>query len=98
MRIDAEGVLRCPRCLDEWTHIDRVLVGTRDSDHGEDGPGRITTVDNLGNVTISKVAERDLPGRRHHITLEMWCEICGTRCWFEFRQHKGQTQVSTAFS
>lgn len=94
VRVTEDGVLRCPRCGDEWTHIDRVDVAARH----EDGPTGDIAVDACtGQVATKGVAPAIGShvgiGRRHRIVLVGSCEICGATLELIFTQHKGQTLV-----
>lgn len=92
IKIDGNGIFRCPVCGDEWTHIDDVYVAGRPREDGEVVP---VHVDSSGRVTQGlpvSLPNTDV-GRRHVITLAGWCESCGIHFGIEFKQHKGQTMV-----
>jgi len=93
VRVTEYGVLRCPHCGDQWTHIDRVDVAAR----SEDGPFSNITVDattgQIGTQGDPAVGTHVGVGRRHRIVLVGSCEICGAALELIFTQHKGQTLV-----
>lgn len=93
VRLTEDGVLRCPHCGDQWTHIDRVEAAAR----REDGPFTNITVDGttgqVGTEGAAAVGTDVGIGRRHRIVLVGDCETCGATLELIFTQHKGQTLV-----
>lgn len=93
VRITEHGVLRCPHCGDQWTHIDQVDVAAR----REDGPFTDITVDattgRIDTQGATAIGTHVGIGRRHRIVLAGSCEICGATLELIFTQHKGQTLV-----
>lgn len=88
-----EAILVCQKCGGWCTHADAALIGMRDSAHGEDGDGSYVLVDNLGRIEVRSATDKELSGRRHSISLLIWCEECGARTEIRFVQHKGSTYV-----
>lgn len=88
-----DGVLICPWCRGEFTHIDEVSAGTRH----EDGPIRPMTFDAVeGELRKGTPGSRDRTGRsprRHWIEVHVDCEQCPGGA-IVFVQHKGETQVA----
>lgn len=85
----------CPKCAGEATHIDVVQI--------ENAAGAVTTItcdgeDGSSSIEISSTTLRDpktYAGRRHTITLKMYCEWCGVTSTLSLKQHKGTTFVTT---
>ena len=82
----------CPRCNGDATHIDDIdVVNARGQHvtltvHGEDEGA---------DITLQLDKRSGYGGRRHTITLRMYCEQCGAYTSFHLKQHKGTTYVST---
>ncbi len=83
----------CPRCNGDATHIDDVDIVNAGGQHvtlaahGEDESAHVT-------LKLGKRSGK-YGGRRHTITLRMYCEQCGAYTSFHLKQHKGTTYVST---
>jgi hypothetical protein len=89
--VDPSGHLLCPRCGDDYVHVDDVFVAGRPR---EDGPVFPVHVNSDGNVREGQQVSLPVSAdRRHSIGVQGWCEKCSGRFVIEFRQHKGQTLV-----
>src|SRR5262249_4822005 len=84
----------CPICgQHNRVHVDGVVVANAHQS---------VTVDTAGEDENAMVFTRLGPapeekmGRRHDVSLVGWCEIGGHRFTVTFRQHKGDTLLSTA--
>lgn len=96
------GVMACPLCGGESTHIDAVAVSARK----EDGEFNEIRVDALtGAVSTHREARgpvlvdtdrSDTVGRRQRIGLLGWCEEGGHEFNLVFLQHKGATLVGAS--
>ena len=87
--------LLCPACGFNFTHVDRVEVGT--------ASGWGATIDAGGEDELSYARARHTAltsivgghaGRRHTITLIVSCEGCDAVSTIAFGQHKGVTVVT----
>ena len=93
IRVNYRGVLLCPFCDFEYTHLDLVQVAAR----AEDGPFTEIAVDAVtGGVAqpspVSAPAGEIVgTGRRHRIAIHGWCEGCHRYFDLVFTQHKGET-------
>lgn len=90
---DIDGRLTCPKCCENYVHIDDVFIAGRPR---EDGPVEPVHVDHRGQVREGLNVALPIPetGRRHVIALKGWCEMCAAHFTIEFKQHKGQTHVA----
>ena len=78
--------LVCPSCKETYLHHGGVISIVRDI---EDGPG--TRVEHDAGVTIKRVEDADIMGRRDVVFIKFWCETCSTHPQLVIQQHKGQT-------
>lgn len=88
-----QGIVKCPGCGDEYTHLRNVSVYSRPQ--GEDRPTITTRVDSMGGANIELGGEESNPSsRRGAVVLHFECE---SRCRFDLKlvQHKGMTFVQT---
>jgi len=85
------GLLFCPLCGFDHTHLERVEIATRPD--GEDGRVAACAVDVGGHVELdADVAQgRVGEGRRDRAALRFWCEGCDGHFAVVYSQHKGQT-------
>jgi len=88
----SDGVLLCPSCSGNCTHIDTVYAITRVE---EDAEPVVVALGNNGTVThvTDYVSAFGNTGRRHEFRLVGYCETCSEAIQLTFRQHKGQTLV-----
>lgn len=92
LSISADGILACPQCGAETTHVDDAYLDGRPRDDGDHEP---VHVDRKGRVSTGQPFPTEFEGgRRHAFTLVGWCEQCGGRFGIVWRQHKGATIVS----
>lgn len=87
--------LLCPACGFNFTHVDRVEVGTAS------GWGASITAGGEDELAYAHARHESLTstvhdhaGRRHTITLIVTCEGCDTVSTIAFGQHKGVTYVA----
>ena len=98
LRIDAQdGVLACPKCGYDYTHIDRVTVHSRREDASE-ADTNVTVAEVYDEVPESDTLPRKVPdnpsARRSGIVIDGQCED-GCRFQLTIAQHKGQTLIGT---
>lgn len=92
-----DGVLRCPHCGFNYTHVDLVDIAAR----REDEPAATITADAITGQVITNsevpapLGTRVGEGRRQRIALVGHCEG-GCDFAFVFTQHKGETYVELA--
>jgi hypothetical protein len=89
--VDPDGLLVCPLCGSNWTHVDDVFIAGRPREAGPIVPIHVDAEGRVRNG--SQVALPITPDRRHSIGLQGYCETCSGRFVIEFEQHKGQTRV-----
>ena len=91
------GEMLCPFCGANYTHLDEVSFGYRESFGGprrEDAPVNTATFNaRAGELRLSSQRPVEYSGRRHWIELHVDCESCpgGT---IVLAQHKGVTQFT----
>lgn len=93
--LDEDGMLMCPKCEQQYTHSESVIVFNR----GEDDPlVEVTHVNDAGTL-VRKVANDQTENRslrRHSVRISFWCETCDqddTRQYLNIVQHKGETYL-----
>lgn len=84
------GVLLCPVCGGNNLHQGKVRVYQRDH---EDGPGTLTVVSAPDSVSVSRLEDKDSPGRRDTLRIEFGCEDICRPFTLEIQQHKGLTYM-----
>ena len=77
----------CPRCNGDATHIDDVDI--------VNAAGQHVSLTAHGEDEGAHVTLRIYHGRRHTVSLRMYCEQCGAYTSLHLQQHKGTTYVST---
>ena len=96
---ETESMLSCPSCGHNHqlqgihTHITAVTVYAH-QEH-KDGTRVHVVTNTANNVTVTPVEARHMPGDRHTVTLQIWCEECDQTTDLVFRQHKGTTYVTS---
>lgn len=81
--------LLCPVCGNYNLHQGAIRAYHRDQ---EDGPGNLTVV-KCGGVSVERVEDKDIPGRRDSMSISFWCEGGCRPCSLHIQQHKGTTYV-----
>lgn len=85
--------LLCPKCGEEYTHLDDVYVAGRQREDGDVTPVHVDSSGALQSGASVSLPVSDV-GRRHVISIKGSCETCGAEFAIEFKQHKGVTMVS----
>ena len=95
VRTNSEQHLLCPRCGDEWTHVEDVHVSARveDRQFNEITVNALTGAVRTQAPTVGPKGAAVKEGRRHRIALKGFCETCGDHFALIFTQHKGVTIV-----
>lgn len=92
LSITDDGILSCPVCGHDFTHVDDVYV---DGCARENDGGAAVHVDRRGEVDTPDPMPRGFVGpRRHAITVVGSCEGCRHLFAIKFAQNKGQTEVT----
>lgn len=73
--LDYESLV-CPRCGSGYLHHGPVRVFSAQ----EDEDGTLTTVTCEASVTIAPCKRSSMPGRRHSLEIDFYCEDCGDNC------------------
>lgn len=90
------GVLLCPVCQGNYTHVNWVEVAAREVEDGhEHGFGICTEHCGAYEPAAVPVGARVGSGRRHRIVLIGQCENGQHNFGLFFTQHKGETFVET---
>ena len=82
--------LECPRCGGIYLPQESVAAIFRDR---EDGPGTLAE-SRKGEVTVRRLSDSEIPGRRDSIVITFSCETCGEGApasALQIMQHKGST-------
>jgi hypothetical protein len=93
-KFDRDGLLLCPVCEFDATHVDAVLVAARteDAEFNEIKVNAITGAAQTHRDQCAPSGPHQGEGRRHRIALEGSCEN-GHYFAIVFAQHKGGTFV-----
>lgn len=89
-------VLACPHCGGEYVHLDTVIARSAAGHvltmvaRGEDDRASLTVSTTLPPEHVLELAGT---GRRYTFSIIGWCEECKESTVFEFRQHKGQSEL-----
>lgn len=87
-----EALVHCAHCGFECVHLDDAHIAAVEV---EDGPTTEIHVSSTGAIDVNTpvpTGEGGL-GRRHTIAVSGWCEGCGKRFAYSFKQHKGSTYL-----
>lgn len=91
-----DALMLCPLCGGRSTHVDTVYMAGRPREDGEYVPVRVNSTGEVDrHLTMAFIPPpADGMDRRHHISLQGSCEICGGVFAITFTQHKGETYLS----
>lgn len=82
-----DNVVRCPHCLYDYMHQDKVEV----FDRQEDADVGIHAIVTAGKATFNYSMNGNPSSRRDGVRIEFFCEGCDKRSVMTIIQHKGQT-------
>jgi hypothetical protein len=82
----------CPKCGETYLHQSSVHIYTRDTEDALVGP--VTFCDGTRTMVTQDGSMDNNPSRRRHgLSVDMDCEVCGPVGRLTIAQHKGQTLI-----